>query len=187
MRRSQGSSPLTRGKQHPGTPCTDKRGLIPAHAGKTRMCGRCTLQCRAHPRSRGENSLSTNGKPAFQGSSPLTRGKRTRGIAPGSSPGLIPANAGKTDARAARDNRAGAHPRSRGENKTANGAPRISRGSSPLTRGKLAVGIIAFGIGGLIPAHAGKTGLPQSSKSGRRAHPRSRGENPVGALNSQTC
>ena len=54
---------------------------------------------------------------------------------------------------------------------------RSIRGSSPLTRGKR---FAAWGQGarpGLIPAHAGKT-LPRDSlQRGRRAHPRSRGEN----------
>ena len=177
MRRSQGSSPLTRGKLVGGEEHCEDAGLIPAHAGKTRMCGRCTLQCRAHPRSRGENSLSTNGKPAFQGSSPLTRGKRTRGIAPGSSPGLIPAHAGKTDARAARDNRAGAHPRSRGENAERRRGGELLRGSSPLTRGKQNGEWRAENLEGLIPAHAGKTRSRDHRFRHRRAHPRSRGEN----------
>ena len=50
-------------------------------------------------------------------------------------------------------------------------------GSSPLTRGKR--GAPAHHVGGprLIPAHAGKTVPCPRSDAGRRAHPRSRGEN----------
>ena len=54
---------------------------------------------------------------------------------------------------------------------------RSIRGSSPLTRGKPLQGGAEEGLGGLIPAHAGKTRTPSGSSSGRRAHPRSRGEN----------
>ena len=51
------------------------------------------------------------------------------------------------------------------------------KGSSPLTRGKQ-IGLPPCELrAGLIPAHAGKT-LPRDSlQRGRRAHPRSRGEN----------
>ena len=50
-----GSSPLTRGKRRRRH--RDKRGdgLIPAHAGKTRMARRRRSRPQAHPRSRGEN------------------------------------------------------------------------------------------------------------------------------------
>ena len=54
----EGSSPLTRGKPDRGRSPADLRGLIPAHAGKTRrsMARRSTLW--AHPRSRGENAIT---------------------------------------------------------------------------------------------------------------------------------
>ena len=52
-------------------------------------------------------------------------------------------------------------------------------GSSPLTRGKLnATGPALTGTG-LIPAHAGKTGLMVGCTQRMGAHPRSRGENPL--------
>ena len=51
------------------------------------------------------------------------------------------------------------------------------QGSSPLTRGKQVAVRGACGVGGLIPAHAGKTSSPQCTASGFAAHPRSRGEN----------
>ena len=50
-------------------------------------------------------------------------------------------------------------------------------GSSPLTRGKPRTGATLDGIGGLIPAHAGKTRRGRGTACWRRAHPRSRGEN----------
>ena len=53
----QGSSPLTRGKQNPGARKGPLRGLIPAHAGKTRKYLRWNYPRAAHPRSRGENTL----------------------------------------------------------------------------------------------------------------------------------
>ena len=80
MMRSVGSSPLTRGKLTKVTQVTEKKGLIPAHAGKTHMYLPTGPGYPAHPRSRGENSLSTTQAGKGRGSSPLTRGKlRFRG------------------------------------------------------------------------------------------------------------
>ena len=70
-----------------------------------------------------------------------------------------------------------AHPRSRGENLLFDNTGKDLPGSSPLTRGKHPLHV---GMGvciRLIPAHAGKTGRLGSRFLGRRAHPRSRGEN----------
>ena len=50
-------------------------GLIPAHAGKTSIMRRTASLHRAHPRSRGENSESSEEGVSCAGSSPLTRGK----------------------------------------------------------------------------------------------------------------
>ena len=50
-----GSSPLTRGKRDCFRACDFCRGLIPAHAGKTRDDTQCRSFAWAHPRSRGEN------------------------------------------------------------------------------------------------------------------------------------
>ena len=52
-------------------------------------------------------------------------------------------------------------------------------GSSPLTRGKPLLSLAWCEIERLIPAHAGKTSYSSAAPTGQRAHPRSRGENPV--------
>ena len=70
-----------------------------------------------------------------------------------------------------------AHPRSRGENSRSSLILVLWSGSSPLTRGKQVAVRCARRVGGLIPAHAGKTGRRQVCASGWGAHPRSRGEN----------
>ena len=51
----EGSSPLTRGKHRTHHLPGRRRGLIPAHAGKTQTTGARRMPGRAHPRSRGEN------------------------------------------------------------------------------------------------------------------------------------
>ena len=131
----------------------------------------------AHPRSRGENLIWPWAIASRKGSSPLTRGK------PDSSPQspygrrLIPAHAGKTSSRPSSHSSSAAHPRSRGENALLGTRSKRRRGSSPLTRGKREVVADVRQVPGLIPAHAGKTGLTGDRRGGGRAHPRSRGEN----------
>ena len=131
-----GSSPLTRGKRGQRQVVFDRRGLIPAHAGKTSRMMKSGSDKAAHPRSRGENSPSRGSVIAATGSSPLTRGKRYERKSMPYAGGLIPAHAGKTrhDYRtsAARE----AHPRSRGENTFPPYRGAKLSGSSPLTRGK---------------------------------------------------
>ena len=173
----QGSSPLTRGKR-----ANAHRGfltvrLIPAHAGKT-VCGFSPASpAPAHPRSRGENSLRFFARVTRAGSSPLTRGKRVRPHQRGCARGLIPAHAGKTGGECGHHLVAPAHPRSRGENVVRENLCRNPSGSSPLTRGKPSRRRTGRPRGGLIPAHAGKTGGRHDGRSTQQAHPRSRGEN----------
>ena len=152
-------------------------GIIPAHAGKTRIARR-THCCRgAHPRSRGENTTYSVRFSRRAGSSPLTRGKPSR-PANGSKLGrLIPTHAGKTQASRRRLPDREAHPRSRGENSTDWRKDSKLSGSSPLTRGKLLDPIRINPRKRLIPAHAGKTSQPCSAPAAGAANPRSRGEN----------
>ena len=71
-----GSSPLTRGKRYLTNTWCPVSGLIPAHAGKTRIRGPDRPHRTAHPRSRGENSRLRMARTTRRGSSPLTRGKQ---------------------------------------------------------------------------------------------------------------
>ena len=110
----------------------------------------------AHPRSRGEHGEPTGEGSADLGSSPLTRG----------------APADRLD----KEVGMGAHPRSRGEHPMGNHKTTETNGSSPLTRGALSARAARSTRTGLIPAHAGSTRGKCFVFSGRRAHPRSRGE-----------
>ena len=173
----QGSSPLTRGKQRVDGTRRFRRGLIPAHAGKTFRRRGSGPPPRAHPRSRGENSRPPGRASRPAGSSPLTRGKPERRGRWQCRDGLIPAHAGKTGRRRCRVLRSPAHPRSRGENPKPVAPPEPGWGSSPLTRGKQVEARAQARDNGLIPAHAGKTRPESRRPIGSRAHPRSRGEN----------
>ena len=134
----------------------------------------------AHPRSRGENAELARALRNLAGSSPLTRGKRNQELIKATGAGLIPAHAGKPVSVAEVIRPMGAHPRSRGENYPAARSHRQNLGSSPLTRGKQAYSRNFLSLGGLIPAHAGKTKPSLQSHQALRAHPRSRGENDGG-------
>ena len=57
VRERAGSSPLTRGKPAKKVKKCAPAGLIPAHAGKTRAGRVYGRADRAHPRSRGENTI----------------------------------------------------------------------------------------------------------------------------------
>ena len=179
-----GSSPLTRGKLGFGGLFPSRRGLIPAHAGKTFTFERTSAGETAHPRSRGENPHAFSTASSTSGSSPLTRGKRSGSLMTVQMTGLIPAHAGKTAGLLGSDAGTSAHPRSRGENHRRRISHDSPPGSSPLTRGKREIERIAEALGRLIPAHAGKTVPRQSHGTARAAHPRSRGENSASGIES---
>ena len=132
-------------------------GLIPAHAGKTHIDWGERVTDKAHPRSRGENPRTGLSEGWVQGSSPLTRGKRTSYAETVPHIGLIPAHAGKTMSWLSDTLGQGAHPRSRGENPAQRMTGVRRAGSSPLTRGKHRCEQRPGYRTGLIPAHAGKT------------------------------
>ena len=111
------------------------------------------------------------------GSSPLTRGKHTTRVHGIDDEGLIPAHAGKTITEAYAKELVEAHPRSRGENICCPRGRVRRTGSSPRTRGKLVRTGHVRPSTGLIPAHAGKTGVFCMLRCTTPAHPRSRGEN----------
>ena len=173
-----GSSPLTREKRPRGARGRTACRLIPAHAGKTHCKDSYPWCAAAHPRSRGENARLGGPITSGPGSSPLTRGKRSYALSALILPWLIPAHAGKTHHRRRFGRCWQAHPRSRGENDEYRNYDPLHTGSSPLTRGKHGRRRDRSGARGLIPAHAGKTGLRLSTTPVCGAHPRSRGENP---------
>ena len=181
-----GSSPLTRGKRKDAGAPQPRRGLIPAHAGKTDPGWPHRGRSRAHPRSRGENSRIRSASLPAMGSSPLTRGKPDSSDSDGITTGLIPAHAGKTRGATNDARRRGAHPRSRGENTFAAPMMFLTWGSSPLTRGKRRQDTRRARCAGLIPAHAGKTRGREGARVRPGAHPRSRGENSREALRRPT-
>ena len=111
-----GSSPRVRGKLHPARPLQRRRGLIPARAGKTGVDATARVRDRAHPRACGENEPGKWQATMTTGSSPRVRGKHGPAGEAHLGSGLIPARAGKTQARRAESSSSRAHPRACGEN-----------------------------------------------------------------------
>ena len=111
-----GTSPLTRGKRFMRVFVVQLRRNIPAHAGKTRGTRLHKPRAEEHPRSRGENQEVTGREIQLDGTSPLTRGKPSRGWVMLSRVRNIPAHAGKTAVNPPLACSAAEHPRSRGEN-----------------------------------------------------------------------
>ena len=182
-----GAHPRSRGEnQNANATLRDYRGSSPLTRGKRANVVSEKYQVVAHPRSRGENVLDAIAATRRWGSSPLTRGKQL--VAGDITPivRLIPAHAGKTYEAHALATQTGAHPRSRGENARAQSAARTVGGSSPLTRGKRRGRTASPANSWLIPAHAGKTRRHCRPNPGRRAHPRSRGENAAIAAITRT-
>ncbi len=72
----QGSSPLARGGRPAVSRERDRRGLIPARAGRTHPPVRASSRSWAHPRSRGADTPRRSSASHDAGSSPLARGGR---------------------------------------------------------------------------------------------------------------
>ena len=120
-----------------------------------------------------------SGSPRLPGSFPRVRGKRQvrhQGIIVAR---LIPACAGKTRRLWAWRPPSPAHPRACGENVLAASSASSTPGSSPRVRGKRDCVRRPAPSRGLIPARAGKTPGSSRARSGRGAHPRACGENPL--------
>ena len=113
---SQGSSPRMRGKRRRRGPREGRRGLIPAHAGKTSALAPTVRGGAAHPRACGENEVGLLARFKEPGSSPRMRGKRKLFLDACHKLRLIPAHAGKTPSLMACPFFRRAHPRACGEN-----------------------------------------------------------------------
>ena len=154
---SQGSSPLSRGIRKRHEQDHGHSRIIPALAGNTQLVAAERLRWWDHPRSRGEYDRLGGGELRVAGSSPLSRGIRSRRGGASSHQGIIPALAGNTLAK--EQIRAGPrdHPRSRGEYRLSVSVSAVSDGSSPLSRGILRWCSECGLRGRIIPALAGNT------------------------------
>ncbi len=111
-----------------------------------------------------------------EGSSPLARGALVAFSRVKDCGGIIPACAGSTVPWVCVRVPSRDHPRLRGEHCRRTGSRPRTRGSSPLARGALLLLPYRVAVHGIIPACAGSTSPRTLLPSGRRDHPRLRGE-----------
>ena len=130
-----GSSPHTRGTRGIDRRERQCQRFIPAHAGNTAQGWRLPLATPVHPRTRGEHGLSVDPAEYEAGSSPHTRGTRTRYTRTHEYIRFIPAHAGNTTARMELEEVTPVHPRTRGEHLVRLAEVQPAHGSSPHTRG----------------------------------------------------
>ena len=132
-------------------------GSSPRGRGKPVMSTTDSAVTVAHPRAGGENAIRATVRKSQDGSSPRGRGKLDQLRECFENAGLIPARAGKTQARRLTFSLRRAHPRAGGENPVGGAFPDRSGGSSPRGRGKPDPAHHDPARAGLIPARAGKT------------------------------
>ena len=171
-----GSSPLSRGIPYSIYESIGIAGIIPALAGNTGSSGHAWAVTADHPRSRGEYRVPDHDGDPAAGSSPLSRGIRSRAAAVSRSLGIIPALAGNTCFPVATSVMVADHPRSRGEYPIEEAKIHSFCGSSPLSRGIRPVPWAKAPSHRIIPALAGNTPARRSPACRERDHPRSRGE-----------
>ena len=170
-----GSSPLARGLHHPDFPAQARRRIIPARAGFTSGRGAASGSPTDHPRSRGVYLLGLPPGVLPGGSSPLARGlPQLLGLVHDDD-GIIPARAGFTPPGLPRPGPPPDHPRSRGVYLLGLPPGVLPGGSSPLARGLRRPRRARPRMGGIIPARAGFTHVPDHRPLRRPDHPRSRG------------
>ena len=149
--------------------------IIPARAGFTLTAPMRRTANPDHPRSRGVYPVSTGGRHARMGSSPLARGLLNRRDRGGGLNRIIPARAGFTIRWPASPRWTWDHPRSRGVYVDLVSVHDVTVGSSPLARGLHEKNGGFYHVKGIIPARAGFTGRSHTGTSPATDHPRSRG------------
>ena len=172
-----GSPPQVRGKQP--APCrrVPHRGITPAGAGKTRLCGGLSARPEDHPRRCGENYVKNFMGYSTVGSPPQVRGKLNRNEPAAGLTRITPAGAGKTKTHQTAFLFARDHPRRCGENRSVKSRMMSARGSPPQVRGKHAAFMNELQSNGITPAGAGKTSATTQLPRIYRDHPRRCGEN----------
>ena len=132
---SLGSSPRVRGTQQRWNQPSTRKGIIPACAGNTRSGVRRRSAGRDYPRVCGEHPMASLMTGPMTGSSPRVRGTLRRSRGHERRAGIIPACAGDTMPRKARQRAWGDHPRVCGEHFCFSLWNAYDMGSPPRVRG----------------------------------------------------
>ena len=170
-----GLSPRTRGSPSGSRVSGGCRGPIPADAGEPERSSRDRLCQWAYPRGRGGAAFESAGRWVQEGLSPRTRGSPLDEAGGIWRPGPIPADAGEPGRSTPTNTPTGAYPRGRGGARPVPTVLVTVVGLSPRTRGSHAVGDLARGLSGPIPADAGEPSPGRAARGTLRAYPRGRG------------
>ena len=154
--------------------CTDR--ITPAHAGKSKTLRRKKCLSRDHPRACGEKSGAASCICFHKGSPPRMRGKAAALPCGLVVSGITPAHAGKRSCSPDDVGDFGDHPRACGEKRCILQQLRVVKGSPPRMRGKAPLPSGAFSMGGITPAHAGKSFSARWPARAALDHPRACGE-----------
>ena len=176
-----GSSPRMRGALIRDRQGHHRRRIIPADAGSTFTSVSIRNSNWDHPRGCGEHQRSDYQTWWLVGSSPRMRGAPLMLVYHCLSPGIIPADAGSTQAYALQPDFTQDHPRGCGEHLPSNLINRMKAGSSPRMRGALAFYPVRPVSTGIIPADAGSTSRQGEHTQGKGDHPRGCGEHSRGS------
>ena len=151
----RGPSPRVRGAAGVCGGGLPAAGSIPARAGSRPRRSTPVSSWRVHPRSCGEQSISTACRTRGRGPSPRVRGAAADSSAPPGGGGSIPARAGSRRGRAHRGRGRWVHPRACGEQEHLVDRCSLRQGPSPRVRGaadQRPGGLLGLGS---IPARAG--------------------------------
>ena len=130
-----GSSPRMRGTRNSDISKDKQRRIIPADAGNTRRYQTQDNPIKDHPRGCGEHALGSPDLADAVGSSPRMRGTPAYSSIFAADSGIIPADAGNTQAMNSRLKAWPDHPRGCGEHQLAQDQNLTNSGSSPRMRG----------------------------------------------------
>ena len=164
---------------------SDKAGITPACAGKTRLVIVKQLNNWDHPRVCGKNWLKTRFPTPAMGSPPRVREKRQRWQKELAQHGITPACAGKTSAFHNGQYENQDHPRVCGKNSKRTFQPTASQGSPPRVREKRSNAGYRVNYDRITPACAGKTSLHLELKDSLGDHPRVCGKNLNREMNNE--
>ena len=175
-----GSPPHMRGKERGSTSRQRRKGITPAHAGKSPAMSPGHITLRDHPRTCGEKGISDFSGNYEDGSPPHMRGKaRSPLLFPGISR-ITPAHAGKSTFSRFWTSNVEDHPRTCGEKCFLGKRLADGPGSPPHMRGKAVYSSPVSLLTRITPAHAGKSVLYRYNWVNDRDHPRTCGEKQQG-------
>ena len=150
--------------------------ITPAHAGKSHRHGFHQPDRTDHPRTCGEKLAGSNPPPPVGGSPPHMRGKAVQCAMGLYLLWITPAHAGKSFFCRLLYISCKDHPRTCGEKSIILEKSKSPIGSPPHMRGKVAAKRTQSRLGGITPAHAGKSDRSTGEPGRTQDHPRTCGE-----------